>query len=315
MKRAILTCLVTAAVAACGGTTVTSGGGSGGTTGTGATSTGGTATGGNTGGTATGGTSTGGTGGTGGTTATGCGPCDWSCCGAACTNTNNDILNCGACGTKCGGAHPYCDNGKCADQVPCNGVPCAVELFCCGSSCCQPGQLCCDIPGPVEQGPVCTAPNENGTCPQGCASCVCASPDSPIATPTGERAIRDLEAGDLVYSVHQGQVVAVPILEAVHVAAPNHVVVEVTLASGRVIEMSPRHPTADGRTFGVLRAGDTIEGASIASVRTKPFEFDATYDILPDSDTGTYFAAGTLVGSTLAPSAPQHCGQAVVPER
>ncbi|MFO0589152.1 MAG: hypothetical protein U0441_16565 [Polyangiaceae bacterium] len=311
MKRAILTFSCAIAVAACGGTVTGSGGDAGTTSTGGTTASGGNGTGGNTAGSSTGGTvSSGGTTASGGTTTgTDCGPCDWSCCGTACINTNNDILNCGACGTKCGGAHPYCDNGKCADQVPCNGVPCAVELFCCGSSCCQQGDLCCDVPGPVEAGPKCTPPTENGTCPAGCAKCVCASPDSPIATPTGERAIRDLAVGDLVYSVHQGQIAIVPILEAVHVPAPNHVVVEVTLANGRTIEMSPKHPTADGRTFGSLRAGDSLEGAAIATVRTKAFEHDATYDILPDSDSGTYFAAGALVGSTLAPTSSQHCGQ------
>src|SRR6185503_12204193 len=113
--------------------------------------------------------------------------------------------------------------------------------------------------------------------------------------------------------VHQGQVTAVPIVEAVHVPAPNHVIIEVTLDNGRIIEMSPGHPTADGRTFADLRPGSALEGATIASVRAKPFAFAETYDILPSSDTDTYFAAGTLVGSTLASNAPQHCGQAAAP--
>lgn len=262
-----------------------------------------------TGGSGAGGSSAGGSGGSG---AGMCQPCEWSCCGDSCTNLENDFLNCGACGNICPGPDPYCDNGVCA-PTPCNGALCGPAGLCCGAQCCMAGEICCDVPGPVEQGPTCTMPNEAGTCPLGCASCVCASPDSPIATPDGERPIRDLAAGDLVYSVHRGQVVAVPIALAVHVPAPNHTIVEITLENGRVIEMSPKHPTADGRTFADLRAGASLAGVVITAARMKPFAFVETYDILPDSDTGTYFAAGALVGSTLAPNAAQHCGQATTP--
>jgi hypothetical protein len=37
------------------------------------------------------------------------------------------------------------------------------------------------------------------------------------------------------------------------------------------------------------------------SVTTVPYAHDATYDILPQSTSGAYFASGVLVGSTLAP--------------
>jgi hypothetical protein len=35
-----------------------------------------------------------------------------------------------------------------------------------------------------------------------------------------------------------------------------------------------------------------------------PYLHDATYDILPDSSSGAYFASGVLIGSTLAGAAP-----------
>lgn len=38
---------------------------------------------------------------------------------------------------------------------------------------------------------------------------------------------------------------------------------------------------------------------TVASVATVPYLHDATYDILPASSTGTYFAAGVEIGSTL----------------
>ena len=64
--------------------------------------------------------------------------------------------------------------------------------------------------------------------------------------------------------------------------------------------MSGPHPTADGRTFADLRVGERLAGQTIVELVWLPYEHDYTYDILPASDTGTYFAAGALVGSTLA---------------
>ena len=95
-------------------------------------------------------------------------------------------------------------------------------------------------------------------------------------------------------------------LVAVHVRGTartpvfDHRVVRVTLATGRVIEMSPGHPTADGRFFGDLRGGEALDGIAITDVELVPFGFAYTVDLLPDSDTATYVAGGALVGSTLA---------------
>jgi hypothetical protein len=149
----------------------------------------------------------------------------------------------------------------------------------------------------------CFLPNEQGTCPTGCTSCQCTSPETPIATPAGDRPIASLAEGDLVYSVHQGAIVAVPIRSVQRVPAKDHVVMRVELEGGAVLEISPGHPTADGRTFAELQAGGTLGGMAIVDVRPQRYRHDATYDILPDSETGTYFAAGALVGSTLAPPA------------
>jgi hypothetical protein len=84
------------------------------------------------------------------------------------------------------------------------------------------------------------------------------------------------------------------------VAPPDHAIVRIELESGRVLEMSPGHPTVDGARFGDLAPGVELGNAAIASVELVPYEHPFTYDILPDSDTGTYVAAGALVGSTLA---------------
>jgi hypothetical protein len=158
--------------------------------------------------------------------------------------------------------------------------------------------------GPISTAPECTPPDERGTCPMGCAPlCVCASPDTPIATPTGERPIASLRVGDLVYTADRGAVKVVPLLEVRRTPVRAHQIMQIRLANGRLLELSPGHPTADGRRFQDLRAGDLLDGIPIASARTSAYAHDATYDILPNSDTGAYFAGGALVGSTLAPPA------------
>jgi hypothetical protein len=73
----------------------------------------------------------------------------------------------------------------------------------------------------------------------------------------------------------------------------------VTLTSGAVIEMSEGHPTADGRFFRDLAAGDLLGDARVAAVEQVPYEEPFTYDILPASDSGTYFSSGAWLGSTM----------------
>jgi hypothetical protein len=133
----------------------------------------------------------------------------------------------------------------------------------------------------------------------GLGGLLCAHPDTPIATPEGERPIASLRVGDVVLSLDHGQVRAVPILRVNRSPAPNHHVVSAILASGRVLHISEGHPTADGRLFRDLVPGDRLGDVPVVSLESIPYDADATYDILPASDTGTYFAAGALIGSTL----------------
>ena len=51
----------------------------------------------------------------------------------------------------------------------------------------------------------------------------------------------------------------------------DHHVVRVRLATGAVLDVSPRHPTADGRTFGDLRAGGQLDRTAIVSVEVIPY--------------------------------------------
>jgi hypothetical protein len=131
---------------------------------------------------------------------------------------------------------------------------------------------------------------------------ICASPDTPIATPDGDKPIASLHAGDLVYSVDRRVVRAVRLLDATRRAVHDHHVMRITLSNGVRLEISAPHPTADGRSFGQLGVGDSLAGLDVLNVQVVPYSYSFTYDILPDSDTATYFAGGALIGSTLAPS-------------
>jgi hypothetical protein len=179
--------------------------------------------------------------------------------------------------------------------------PCTVNCGgnCCGDKCCGQGELCCDISAGAAQFAQCTPADANGTCPPGCPACVCASPDTPIATPRGEVPIAELRVGDLVYSVDHEAVVAVPVLRVNRAPVHDHHVVRVSLENGHVLSISAPHPTADGRTFGDLRAGDMLDGAIITRVEVVPYQHPFTYDILPASGSGTYYAGGARIGSTL----------------
>ncbi|MGH7296906.1 MAG: Hint domain-containing protein, partial [Polyangiaceae bacterium] len=192
-----------------------------------------------------------------------------------------------------------------ADASGEGGVPNPCEAGTCrfssnpSGACLPPGGPIGTLDGGTLSG--CCGCGSDGFCS---SECECASPDTPIATPAGDRPIASLVAGDVVLSVDHGVVAAVPILATRRRPVSHHLVIEVALRDGTVLRVSAAHPTADGRSFGDLRAGDWLGGREVASAAVVPYDHDATYDILPDSDTGTYFAGGALIGSTLAPSRP-----------
>ncbi len=170
----------------------------------------------------------------------------------------------------------------------CHDDPCAPEALAC--TCAVPA-ICDDAPGGS-----CQMNQGNLECHSGG---VCAAPNTPIATPQGDRPIAELVAGDLVYSLHEGRLQAVPLIRVSQRPVQEHAVVEVSLASGAVLHISAPHPTADGRSFGDLEPGSQLGDQAVVSVATLPYDHAYTYDILPASDTGTYLAAGALIGTTL----------------
>jgi hypothetical protein len=102
-----------------------------------------------------------------------------------------------------------------------------------------------------------------------------------------------------VYTIDHGVRIVAPIARVNRRPVSRHALVRVTLASGGVVEMSGGHPTAGGGRFDALSVGQRLGTAEIVSLETVPYDEPFTYDILPASDTGTYFVGDAWVGSTL----------------
>ncbi len=138
--------------------------------------------------------------------------------------------------------------------------------------------------------------------PAGAPACpICLARGTRIATPHGDIAVEDLHAGDVVWTLDDhGVRVAAPLVTVGRAAVPaTHEVVRLVLEDGRTVDASPGHPTHDGRSVGELRAGDALEGARVVSVERVRYVGGATFDVLPASATGMYWANGVLLGSTL----------------
>lgn len=130
---------------------------------------------------------------------------------------------------------------------------------------------------------------------------ICLARGTLIDTPSGPVAIEDLRVGDLVWTLDgNGGRVAQPLIRIGSVPVPvSHHVVHLVLDDGRDVWVSPGHPTGDGRSIGMLRVGDVLDGAVVVSVERVAYDGGATFDILPDGPSGTYWANGVLLGSTL----------------
>lgn len=130
---------------------------------------------------------------------------------------------------------------------------------------------------------------------------ICLALGTLIATPSGETKVDDLRVGDIVWTTSdRGERVAAPLIAVGSMPVPaTHEVVRLALDDGRVVLVSPGHPTADGRRIADLSAGDALDGVRVASVERTRYKGSATYDIRPAGATGAYWANGILLGSTL----------------
>jgi hypothetical protein len=138
--------------------------------------------------------------------------------------------------------------------------------------------------------------------PSGQPPCpICLARGTRIATPSGDVPVEDLKVGDVVWTLDAaGARVALPLIDIGSTPVPaTHRVVALRLSDGRAVNVSPGHPTADGRKVGDLVAGDFYDGAIVVSAVLTPYTGGATFDVLPAGATGTYWANGVLLGSTI----------------
>jgi hypothetical protein len=211
-----------------------------------------------------------------------------------CVYDDGSVCSCSAC--QGGSEYPICrtiDPPEWACVKPNDGCPNPLPQA--GSACSDPNLQCgisCELPIRCE----------NGTWRYGREMCpICAAPDTPIATPQGDRVIAELRVGDLVYSVDHEAIVAVPIAQIGSTPVVDHRVLRLTLSNGSVLEVSANHPAASGAPLASLGPGASMgDGVALVSSELVPYAYARTYDILPRSSTRTYFAGGAQLESTLS---------------
>ena len=151
------------------------------------------------------------------------------------------------------------------------------------------------------------AVNVNSRVATGPPNCpICLAANTLIDTPSGTMPVTRLRVGMTVWTLGAaGQRVAQPILETGSIdVGTGHLMVHLRLADGRELYASPGHPTANGAPLGALTVGSALDGSTVSSWELVPYADDRTYDILPAGPTGTYWANGILLRSTLADSVP-----------
>lgn len=139
--------------------------------------------------------------------------------------------------------------------------------------------------------------------PSGMPPCpICLAAATTVATPGGEVRVTDIRLGMLVWTASvDGSRIAAPVVAVGSMAVPSgHVMVHLRLADGRELLASPGHRTADGRRLGSLAVGDQLNGSKVTLWELVPYDGARTYDLLPAGPTGTYWANGIELSSTLA---------------
>jgi hypothetical protein len=156
------------------------------------------------------------------------------------------------------------------------------------------------VSGNVRIDGVVTITSQTPSGPPPCPICLAAA--TLIATPSGPVPVTDIKPGMLVWTASPaGKQVAAPVLEIGSTPVPaGHLMVHLALADGRALLASPGHRAADGRPIGALAVGDRLDGSTVNTWELVQYGGDRTYDLLPAGPTGSYWADGILLSSTLA---------------
>lgn len=136
----------------------------------------------------------------------------------------------------------------------------------------------------------------------------CLASNTKISTPKGQINVQEIKTGTKVWSIDKDGEKVVSVIKSVAKtpAPPNHEVIHLVLADKHEVWVSPDHPVANiiGSRMSQLRVsdlkpGDSYDGSKVIQVSRIKYWDKYTYDILPDSETGYYYANGILLGSTL----------------
>ncbi len=168
-----------------------------------------------------------------------------------------------------------------------------------GTSPCSPKGNCRGKNGKelnCPNGTFCSGLPAYGCYPPNCPVPVCCSYGTRIKTTGEEKNIAAIKKGDLVISDENKPV---KVIKTSKVEVKDHNVLKIKLNDATILEISPNHPIGDGRLFKDLMIGDKIDSRMVVETNLIPYKYKYTYDILPDSKSGNYYANGVFIGSTL----------------
>jgi hypothetical protein len=131
---------------------------------------------------------------------------------------------------------------------------------------------------------------------------ICLSKGTLIDTPGGPVPVEQVLQGMAVWTVDASgkRSPASVINTRIIPLPPTIMLVRVELNDGRTVTASPGHMSADGLALGDYKVGDTLDRGTVISTDYVTDDGLATYDLLPDGQTGLYWANGILLKSTLA---------------
>lgn len=129
----------------------------------------------------------------------------------------------------------------------------------------------------------------------------CLAKGTLIDTPNGQVPVEQLRKGMTVWTLDDSgnRVAATVAGTTVTPVPPSWQMVRVKLNDGRTVTASLGHPTSEGRVLGDYQVGDTLDGGLLVEVVYVEYDCGATYDLLPSSWTGFYWANKILLKSIL----------------
>lgn len=132
--------------------------------------------------------------------------------------------------------------------------------------------------------------------------CRCLPSSTQILTSKSSISIDQLKEKDSILTMNlKGKISTMPIkLINKVLVSHQHTMIILDLADGRKLQVTPEHPSAiPNKTIDEFEIGELFDGSKIINKLKIDYKEEYTYDILPEGETGFYWANGILIGSTL----------------